>query len=480
MLAPVNTPSSPSFDALGLDESLLSAVHAAGYETPTPVQTACIPALLGGQDVLGQSKTGSGKTAAFGLPLLQRIDLADRSVQAMILCPTRELASQVARELRGFGSGLNGLTVLELTGGTPARPQREALERGVHVTVGTPGRVADHLQTGSLRARTIRTLVLDEADRMLDMGFGPDVRHIVNQLPSERQTAFFSATFPNAIDEMSRSLLRSNAVRVEIEDGGETDESSVDGIQQLCVSSTPDQRFATLCRLLVDHPHDSAIVFCNFKASVAELTETLRQNGVSADRLDGDLDQFNRDQVLARFRNGSVRTLIATDVAGRGIDIDGLDLVVNYELPSKPDIYVHRIGRTGRAGRTGVAISLVKNHNDPRIEAIEALTGVRVEPVPLERDALNNVQAMLAKLAGPPAMGTIRISGGRKDKVRRGDILGALTGDDGVLTGKDVGKIEVGDHIAYVAVTEHLARAATARLNKGKIKGKRYRATLIH
>ncbi len=479
MLTPVQQPPPATFQGLGLDAPLVAAVEVLGFREPTPVQATCIPALLSGQDVVGQSKTGSGKTAAFGLPLLQRVELARREVQALILCPTRELAAQVARELRGFGTGLQGLTIQELTGGQPARPQREALKRGVHVAVGTPGRVLDHLQSGSLHARSLHTLVLDEADRMLDMGFGPDVRRIAKLLPGERQTALFSATFPDSIESMSQSLQQPSAVRITVEEDAPEAAQEIQGVTQLRLASTPDQRFPSLCRVLAEHPHESAIVFCNFKASVAELTENLRYYGVSADRLDGDLDQFHRDEVLARFRNGSVRILVATDVAGRGIDIDGLDLVVNYELPSQPEIYVHRIGRTGRAGKTGVAVSLVKGSHDPRITDIEALTGLPVVEIPAETIAPSDVPAILSPLAGPPPMATIRISGGRKDKVRRGDILGALTGEAGALQGADVGKIEVHDRLSYVAVVEHLARAATGRLNKGRIKGKRYRATLL-
>ena len=483
MLAPVPQDSPTTFASLGLDAPLLAAIQTLGFTEPTPVQASCIPALLQGQDVVGQSKTGSGKTAAFGLPLLQRIDLAQRAPQGLILCPTRELAAQVARELRSFGTGLQGLTVLELTGGQPSRPQREALKRGIHVAVGTPGRVLDHLESGSFQTRTLRMLVLDEADRMLDMGFGPDVRRITDRLPYERQTALFSATFPDSIQSMSRSLQQPDALRIKIEpnspDGASEALQEVQGVEQFRLASTPDQRFPSLCRLLTEHPHDSAIVFCNFKASVAELTDALRYHGVSADRLDGDLDQFHRDEVLARFRNGSIRILVATDVAGRGIDIDGLDLVVNYELPSQAEVYVHRIGRTGRAGKTGVAVSLVKNENDPRITAIEEPTGLPVVEIPAQKIAESAVPPLLAALAGPPPMATIRISGGRKDKVRRGDILGALTGDAGALNGSDVGKIEVMDRLSYVAVVEHLARAATGRLNKGRIKGKRYRATLL-
>lgn len=479
MLTAVPPTPSSTFASLGLGAPLQAAVEALGFSAPTPVQASCIPALLGGRDVVGQSKTGSGKTAAFGLPLLQRIDLAERAVQALILCPTRELAAQVARELRSFATGLQGLTVLELTGGQPARPQRDALRRGVHVAVGTPGRVLDHLENRSYDPSTLRMLVLDEADRMLDMGFGPDVRRIAAQLPGERQTALFSATFPDSILSMSRSLQRPEALRLTVSEDAPEAAQEIQGVTQLRLASSPDQRFPSLCRLLVEHPHESALVFCNFKASVAELTDFLWHAGVSADRLDGDLDQFHRDEVLARFRGGSVRILVATDVAGRGIDIDGLDLVVNYELPSQPQTYVHRIGRTGRAGKTGVAISLVKGAQDPRIDAIEELTGLPIAEIPARPIEAAAVPALLAKLAGPAPMATIRISGGRKDKVRRGDILGALTGEAGALTGADVGKIEVQDRLTYVAVSEHLARATTSRLNKGRIKGKRYRATLL-
>lgn len=466
--------SSSPFASLGLAPALQSAIAGLGFEEPTPIQSQCLPALLSGRDLVGQSRTGSGKTAAFGLPLLQDVALDSRSPQALVLCPTRELAAQVARELRRFGSTLPGLRVVELVGGQPARPQRETLERGAHVLVGTPGRVADHLKSGALDTRGIGYLVLDEADRMLDMGFGPDVKRIVAALPRERQTALFSATFPEAIEAMSQSIQRRDALRITVE---EPETSGVVGIRHMRLTATPEERFRSLCRVLVEFPHESAIVFCNFKKAVAEVTERLRYAGVSADRLDGDLDQFHRDQVLARFRNGSLRVLVATDVAGRGIDIEGLDLVVNYELPNQPEIYVHRAGRTGRAGREGLAVSLDGGLRDAKIEAIEALTGTVVEVVRLAAEGTTD--DLLARLAGPAPMSTILISGGRKDKVRRGDILGALTGDAGGLAGADVGKIEVSERLSYVAVKESVGRAATERLNAGRIKGKRYRATLV-
>ena len=464
----------PTFESLSLSPALLAVVTELGYPQPTPIQAASIPALLAGRDLIGQSKTGSGKTAAFALPILQGLDLGARVLQALVLCPTRELCAQVAREVRKLGRGHAGLSVLELVGGQPARPQREALERGVHVVIGTPGRLLDHLQRGALDARTIKTVVLDEADRMLDMGFGEDVTKILRALPPSRQTILFSATFPDTIEAMSQAH-QCDALRVNID---EPDDAVVE-IQELRIDVEPSAKLHALCWLLHAYPHESALVLCNFKATVSELARTLAASGLSVDRLDGDLDQFHRDQVLARFRNQSVRVLIATDVAGRGIDVEGLDLVINFELPSQPEVYVHRIGRTGRAGKKGVAISLTTGPRDSRIEAAELLTGRPIETLEREPGDDPGLAALLEALAGSPRMETILISGGRKDRVRPGDILGALTGDAGGLRGGDVGKIEVQERLSYVAVSKRVSRAAVGRLNSGRIKGKRFRATLV-
>jgi len=465
---------SPDFATLSLSPALLGVVADLGYTQPTPIQVASIPSLLAGKDLIGQSKTGSGKTAAFALPILQRLDIAERSLQALVLCPTRELCAQVAREVRKLGRAHAGLAVLELVGGQPARPQREALLRGVHVAIGTPGRVLDHLGRRALNTVGLRTVVLDEADRMLDMGFGEDVGRILRALPARRQTALFSATFPSSIEAMSKAYQR-NAVRVTIEEP----ELAVAEIEQLLLVTPPDHKLHGLCWLLQRYTSESALVFCNFKATVADLTRTLVSSGVSADRLDGDLEQFHRDQVLARFRNHSVRVLVATDVAGRGIDVEDLDLVVNYELPSQPEVYVHRIGRTGRAGKTGVAVTLTADLCDPRVAAIERLTGKSLRH--LERTPSDDpgLPALLEQLARGPRMETILISGGRKDRVRPGDILGALTGDAGGLGGAEVGRIEVQDTLSYVAVARTVSRRAVERLNSGRIKGKRFRATLV-
>ncbi|MFT4512679.1 MAG: ATP-independent RNA helicase DbpA [Planctomycetota bacterium] len=464
----------PSFESLSLSDALIAVVGELGYTQPTPIQAAAIPALLAGRDVVGQSQTGSGKTAAFALPILQRVDIDNRSVQALVLCPTRELTAQVAREVRTLGRAHNGLKVLELVGGQPGKPQREALERGVHIVIGTPGRLLDHLGRGSLDPGSIMTLVLDEADRMLDMGFGDEVQGIVREMPSSRQTALFSATFPVAIEEMIESFQR-DALRVTIE----TPAESVLDIRQLRLCVDRKHKLEALCWLLATHPHESALVFCNQKSVVAQITNTLDAAGVSVDRLDGDLEQFHRDQVLARFRNQSVRVLVATDVAGRGLDVEDLDLVINFEMPLQPEIYVHRIGRTGRAGKKGVAISITTSEPDLSIEAIEELTGNAIEVLSSETLSHSSLPVLLKSIAGEPRMETILISGGRKDKVRKGDILGALTGDAGGLRGADIGKIEIQDRLSYVAVSRRAIGDAVKSLNKGRIKGKRFRATHV-
>ena len=462
------------FSSLSLSPELLAVVGELGYVHPTPIQRESIPVLLAGKDLVGQSKTGSGKTAAFALPILQRLDLSNRSVQALVLCPTRELSTQVAREIRGVGRRHAGLGVVELVGGQSARAQKDALGRGVHVAVGTPGRVLDLLQKGVLAPGVIATVVLDEADRMLDMGFGTEVEAILRTLPQPRQTALFSATFPDTIAEMSQKYQR-DAVHVTIDEAA----GSALEIRELKLASSPNEKFRALCWLLNENPHESALIFCNFKATVVDLARRFAKAGISADRLDGDLEQFHRDQVLARFRNQSLRLLFATDVAGRGIDVEGLDLVINYEVPQQPEIYVHRIGRTGRAGQKGVAISLTSDERDSRIDAVEALTGRAIESLVMDPEIEAGSDALLRSLAKSSRMETILISGGRKDKIRPGDILGALTGEAGGLQGDAVGKIEIQDRLSYVAVAKGVCANAVAQLNKGRIKGKRFRATHV-
>lgn len=462
------------FESLALSPALLTVLGELGYEQPTPVQTASIPTLLAGKDLIGQSKTGSGKTAAFALPILQGVRLSSRSPQALILCPTRELCAQVAREVRKLGRRHPGLVVLELIGGQPIGPQLGALERGVHIVVGTPGRILDHLRRKTLHTAGVVTAVLDEADRMLDMGFGEDVRQILSALPRKRQTVMFSATFPKSIEELSESC-QQDVTRVTI---AGKEEASLE-IRQLRLVTEANERFHHLCWLLHKYPHASALIFCNYKTTVAELMGALSAAGLSVGRLDGDLDQFRRDQVLARFRNQSLRLLIATDVAGRGLDVQDLDLVINYELPQQSEIYVHRIGRTGRAGKKGLAISLTTARQEERVVAIQKLTGTAMETLRRSHSNDLGVEALLKAIARPPVMETVLLSGGRKDKIRPGDILGALTGEAGGLKGDQIGKIEIQDRLSYVAVARAEAQHAVAQLNRGQVKGRRFKATLV-
>ncbi|MDF1798508.1 MAG: DEAD/DEAH box helicase [Planctomycetota bacterium] len=474
------------FEALGLPAELVAVTQELGYEAPTAIQTAAIPPLLAGRDLIGRSKTGSGKTAAFGLPMLAQVDLNKRSLQGLVLCPTRELAGQVMRELRKLGRRHPGLVVAELIGGQPKRRQRELLERGVHLAVGTPGRLLDHLDHGALDPRGLRTVVLDEADRMLDMGFEEEVSSVLKHLPRTRQTALFSATMPERIEVLARQH-QHNAVRVEGDEPSASGEAPTPhgapdlpvGIRQLYVVPERGAELHALCAVLAKFPHESALVFCNFKASVAEVVALLSEAGLSVDRLDGDLDQFERDRVLVRFRNGSLRLLVATDVAGRGLDIEGLDLVVNLELPQDPSAYVHRIGRTGRAGRDGVAVSIARGAHggtDRRLTDVEELTGQPIEALALDDPRPQG--AVLRSLAREPRMATIQIAGGRRDKLRAGDLLGALTGEAG-LEGDEVGRIDLRDKVTFVAVARQRAVAAAKALDQGRIKKRRFRATLL-
>lgn len=463
------------FTSLGLSASLTEVVRDLGYAHPTPIQVAAIPPLLEGRDLIGQSKTGSGKTAAFALPILQAMQLGQRAPQAVVVCPTRELSSQVAREFRKLAREHSGLTVLEAVGGQPARPQRDALGRGAHVVVGTPGRIVDHLERKALKVELLRTVVLDEADRMLDMGFGEEVHRLLELLGPRRQTALFSATFPEGVEELSARVLRDaqHVILEDPDDGGS-------GIRQEVIACEPEEKLQALAWVLDQNDYESALIFCNFKASVAALSRELQSAGLSVDRLDGDLNQLERNEVLARFRNQSLRLLVATDVAGRGIDVEGLDLVINFEMPQHLEAYVHRIGRTGRAGRRGVAVSLATEQQLQRLGEVEEATGSALEVLDPVHFRRVYVDALLPKQAKPPLMDTLLISGGRKDKVRPGDVLGALTGAAGGLSRDDVGKIEVQDRYTYVAVARSKSREAVEELNRGRIKGKRFRVKLLH
>ena len=461
-----------NFESLNISPDTMAIVKELGYTKMTPIQAESIPALLEGRDLIGQSKTGSGKTAAFTIPILEQIHVeqsAFRDVQAMILCPTRELCTQVTREVRKLGRKKIGLQVLELAGGVPVGPQARALESGVHIIVGTPGRVLDHLTRRTLNLSALKIIVLDEADRMLDMGFQAEMDEVMSALPEQRQTVLFSATFPAGIQQLSERF-QHQAVMVKIEQTAADAESLSSVEQQFYIVASENEKVECLMQVFSKVKPESAIVFCNFKASTFELTRELASLGVSVACLNGDLEQRDRDLVMAKFRNQSARVLIATDVAARGIDVADLELVVNFELPQKRENYVHRIGRTGRAGKAGLAISLILEREKNKVPGMANASGSAGS------EQFIDFEKGIPELVNLEAkMDTLIILEGRKNKMRPGDILGALTGEAGGLKSEDIGKIEIHDFFAYVAVSKNLAKTALMRLQTGRIKGRKVR-----
>ena len=454
------------FSSLKLPKPMLDNLADLGYKTMTPIQAQSLPHALDGKDLIAKAKTGSGKTAAFAIGLLLRIKQRDFGTQALILCPTRELSTQVAKELRRLARFQSNLKVVTLCGGQPIGPQIGSLAHGAHIVVGTPGRIQDHLRKGTLNLERCHTLVLDEADRMLDMGFNEQINKVADYTPRSRQTLLFSATYPDNILKLSKNLQR-DPVEISVE--AIHDQSKIEQIFY-CLDSV--DKPSGLTKLLARHPADSIVLFCNTKAQCSDIEEYLKNLGYFAKALHGDLDQRDRDQVLVQFANRSCTILIATDVAARGLDISDLELVINYDLPRDPEVYTHRIGRTGRADKQGTAVSLYKPSELYKLDAISEYQNK--EPVCFSIPELEVVHAEPPK----PAMRTLAIQAGRKDKIRPGDILGALTGDAGI-PGSDVGKIDVSDYSTYVAVKRTEARKAHSRLLDGKIKGRRFKVRML-
>jgi ATP-independent RNA helicase DbpA len=454
------------FSELPLSEAVLANLTQLGYVEMTPIQAASLPIALAGQDLIAQAKTGSGKTAAFSLALLARLDARSYAVQAMVLCPTRELADQVTQEIRRLARAEENIKVLTLCGGTPMRPQTASLEHGAHIVVGTPGRIMDHLERGSLSLDGLNTLVLDEADRMLDMGFFDDIAKVARQCPKERQTLLFSATYPEGIAKLSQQFLR-NPKDVKLEE--RHDDSK---IRQRFYEVTEDERLHAVGLLLNHYRPVSTIAFCNTKNQCRDLLDVLRAQGFHALALHGELDQRERDQVLIQFANRSCSVLVATDVAARGLDIAQLEAVINVDVTPDPEVHVHRIGRTGRADQEGWALSLASMNEMGRVGGVEEAQGRDVEWHPLaELKAASNEPLL-------PPMETLQILGGRKEKIRPGDVLGALTGEAG-FNGTQVGKINVTEFSTYVAVERGIARDALRRLSAGKVKGKKVKVRLM-
>jgi ATP-dependent RNA helicase DeaD len=369
----------PPFSDLGLPDYLLAAIETLGYERPSPIQAMSIPTALKGLDIVGLSETGSGKTAAFALPALALLDVQSPHPQVLILCPTRELAVQVCEEVHRLGAKLNGLHATPVYGGAPMDRQLRALRTGAQLVVGTPGRLLDHLRRGSFDASHIKLAILDEADRMLDMGFRDEMDELLAALPAERQTLFFSATMNPGVARLIQRFGKSPEI-IEVQQKSRT----VSTVEQSYFEVRQRSKVEVLSRILDMSPPRLALIFCNTKRSVDECTEDLVNRGYAADRLHGDMTQQMRERVLKRFREGSVELLVATDVAARGLDIDEIDIVFNYDLPADPEDYVHRIGRTGRAGRSGRAVSFVFGREIYRIQSIERYTRslIRRERIP--------------------------------------------------------------------------------------------------
>ena len=451
-----------AFSSLPLTPDMLANIESLDYRVMTPIQAQSLPAVLQGKDLLAQAKTGSGKTAAFAIGLLHRLEVRSYRTQALVLCPTRELADQVSKEIRRLARAMPNTRIVTLCGGKPLVPQLTTLQKHPHIVVGTPGRLLKHLEKGSLKLEGLTTLVLDEADRMLDMGFHEDIMRIIEMTPRQRQTLLFSATYPDEIQAISNAI-QNDPVEIRVETTHHNKK-----IKQVFYEIRKGERTRTLTALLEHYRPDSSLVFCNRKQQCQELADELWQQGFHALALHGDLEQYERDQVLAQFSGKSTSILIATDVAARGLDIKDLQAVINFELSPDPELHIHRIGRTGRAGNEGLAISLFMAAEQFRIEAIEAF-----QDSPVIIDKTSSLKTREDFRLSPP-MVTLCINAGRKDKLRAGDILGALTANNAV-PGNQIGKIDIADKLAYVAVERPAARQALKVLSEGKIKGRRFR-----
>ncbi len=446
-----------NFSKLPLSKEMLQTIDSLGYKNMTPVQAESLPLILEGKDVIAEAKTGSGKTAAFGIGLLQNLDVKKFRVQALVLCPTRELADQVAKELRRLARFQHNIKILMLTGGESFGKQLGSLAHQAHIIVGTPGRVLKHLSKESLELSNLKTLVFDEADRMLDMGFIEEIKSVLSFVPKERQTLLFSATYDDEILDISKKFQK-NALHVKT-----TQKEGENKIQQEFYET--NNKVETLIKIFATYKPKNIIVFTNTKLEAKELAESLVQNKIDALAIHGDLEQYERNDVLVQFANKSCPVLVATDVAARGLDIKELSMVVNYDLPHTLETYTHRIGRTGRAGAEGIAITLYDSREIEKIEPYEE----RQECHFLDTSILKNMQGFDMK----PEYVTLVIEGGKKDKIRAGDILGALTGDTG-LKGSSIGKIDLYDKQSYVAIENGLIDEAHKKLKNGKIKNKKF------
>ena len=456
-----------AFSTLPLSDAMLANLESLAYNEMTPIQAQSLPLVLQGQDIIAQAKTGSGKTAAFGIALLEKLNVRFFGVQALVLCPTRELADQVAKEVRRLARLTHNVKVLTLCGGVSIGPQIGSLEHGAHIIVGTPGRVVDHLDKGRLNLDDLTTLVLDEADRMLEMGFQADLDNVIAKAPAKRQTLLFSATYPTAIAKLSERLL-TNPLQVTVAEQHNT--SSIQ--QQFFQVADNNARLSALHTLLLQYQGQSSMVFCNTKRETQDVADALHQFGFSVLALHGDMEQKDRDQTLVQFANGSACILVATDVAARGLDISSVDAVFNYQLAHDADTHTHRIGRTGRAGQSGIALSLFTASDAGKLLPLEDGLGIKIDAAELP------VVDIAALKPAKPLMATLQLDGGKKHKIRAGDIVGALTASK-QLSNDDLGKIQLHDIWSFVAVKRTAVKLALQLIQQGKIKGKSIRARAL-
>ncbi len=514
-----------TFEEMCLDTRIMRAIAEMGFEQPSPIQAQSIPIAVEGKDMIGQARTGTGKTASFGIPMLQQINPKDKNLQAIVLCPTRELAIQSANEIRKLAKFLYGIKVLPIYGGQEISKQIRSLKGGVQIVIGTPGRVMDHLRRHTLKPQTVDIVVLDEADEMLNMGFREDIETILGQLPEERQTMLFSATMPKPILEIAKRYLQEPEIVKVIQK-----ELTVPKIEQYYYEVNPRKKNEVLSRLLDMYDPSLSLVFCNTKRKVDELVADLKGRGYFAEGLHGDMKQSQRDRVMNGFRNGRTDILVATDVAARGIDVDDVEAVFNYDVPQDDEYYVHRIGRTGRAGREGRAFTLVVGKEIYKLKDIQRYckTKIRRQPIPSVNDvaaikveklleqageliatdglgrmmdlleeyldgsdysATEMAAALLAMQLGEtstqtlpkeefgdtgaePGMVRMFMNIGKKDRVRIGDILGAVAGESG-MEGALVGTIDMYDNFSFVEVPQEYAAAVLEAMNHSKIKGRR-------
>lgn len=462
-----------NFSSLSLSTEMLANLESLGFESMTAIQAQSLPSILSGKDVIAQGQTGSGKTAAFALGILASIDPKLFKVQSLVLCPTRELAEQVSGEIRRIARAIPNIKLLTFYGGTPLRAQADSLKHGAHIVVGTPGRIEDHLGKRTLDLSDIQILVLDEADRMLDMGFQATLDAIIEQVPTKRQTMLFSATFPDKIQQIAKRFL-SNPVMAKVAPTQDT----VRVEHRFYEVQKDSQRLDAITLLLLANANDarSTLVFCNTREDVQNVAGALKSAGFSAGALHGEMEQRDRDQTLVRFSNGSLLVLVATDVAARGLDIESVDLVVNYSLAREMEVYVHRIGRTGRAGAKGLACSVFSAGERYRLDKLSAYLERECQLFELPEKALMDQSPTRSSVS------TLRVEGGKKQKLRPGDIVGALTGDKddlGTILSDQIGKIQVGNSWSYVAIDRDVAKLGVKKLMEGRIKGKKFRARLM-